>query len=194
MGNVSLILNPNTNVFSAQLYIVYDDEFTSVLRKRIDILLPDWDKLFKYYDKASEDDLINTNLTLTMLNESNKVVEINARFDRNKMVICPSDNPLLSANNDNATSDQKERNMISIDLEKELKNTFDNEYKDSSSSINYEPEILTEIETARTGQRIHVPSKYRNYSLLLAGLIPLKLINHASLEVNPHKQISFFKA
>ena len=84
--------------------------------------------------------------------------------------------------------------MISIDLEKELKNTFNNEYEDNSSSIEHEPSISNETATTRKGRRIHVPSKYKDYSLLLAGLITSQLINHTSQEVNPYKQVSFFKA
>ena len=40
-GNISLILDPITNFVSLQFYIVHDNDFTSVLRKRINILWPD---------------------------------------------------------------------------------------------------------------------------------------------------------
>ena len=116
-GNVSLILDPTTNFASAQFHIVHDDDFTSVLRKRTDILPPDWRNLFKHYDEASEDDLLNTPLIATMSNEGDKV-KVHVRFDHDETVIRPSDDPLLSANNDNDTSNQDENNLISIDLEK----------------------------------------------------------------------------
>ena len=62
-----------------------------------------------------------------MSHEGDKVVKVNVRFDHDETVIRPSDDPLLSANNDNATSNKNKNNIISIDLEKELKNAFDNE-------------------------------------------------------------------
>ena len=62
-----------------------------------------------------------------MSNKGDKFVKVNGRFNHNKTVIYLSNNSLLSTNIGNATSDQDKSNMILINLEKKLKNIFDNE-------------------------------------------------------------------
>ena len=194
-GNVSLILDPSTSYVSPQFHVVHDDDFTSVLRKRVDILPPDWDKLFKYYDKTNDDDLINTPLTATMINEGDKIVKVKVRFDHDESVIRPSDDPLATANvsEDNSSL---EHNEISVDLEKELRNTLNNEYQDEIESSTSAPIQSQEQEliTTRSGRRIHKPVKYVNFTVLLLGLITSQFFDEKNLLINQHKQISFFKA
>ena len=192
---MSLILDPSTSFVSPQFHVVHDDDFTSVLRKRVDILPPDWDKLFKYYDKANNDDLINTPLSATMTNEGDKIVKVKVRFDHDESVIRPNDDPLATANVSEDNS-PLEHNEIFVDLEKEINNALNNEYQDdiqdaTSSPIQSQEE---EVTVTRSGRRIHKPTKYANFAVLLLGLITSQFFDERNLLINQHKQISFFKA
>ena len=155
-------MDPITNFVSPQFHTVHDDNFTSVLRKRVDILPPDWNKLFNYNDKIPDDILVNTPLTATMSNEGDKVVKVKVRFDGGT-VIRPNENEESSSD---ITESDSTDNLISVDLNDDS-NIFENEYDEGeSSSSNYTPEPES-IKTTRTGRKIHAPSKYSNYTMLL---------------------------
>ena len=141
IGNDSLTLDPITGFVSPQF------DFTSILRKRIDILSPNWDKLFKHYDKTNDDDLLNTLLTAAITNEGDQVVKVNMRFDHNAVFIRPNDDPLATASvsEDNSVSDN---NVTSVDLEKDLNNALKYDYEhetnnEVASTINSKQEVTT---------------------------------------------------
>ena len=79
-GNVSLVLDLVTNFVSPQFYLVHDDDFTSVLRKKVVMLPPDWNTLFKTNDKISPDELINAPLEAVIDSEGDHVMKVKVKF------------------------------------------------------------------------------------------------------------------
>ena len=102
--NASLILDPTTNFISPQFRAVHINDFASVLRKRVDVLTPDWNKLFKFYDKVTEDDLINSLLQVTLESERDKLLKVKVRFDHDETVIRPNDDPLIDLESSSASA------------------------------------------------------------------------------------------
>ena len=192
-GDVSLILDLSINFASPQFHVAHDDDFASVLRKRVGILPPSWDKLFKHYDKANEDDLINAPLTAAMHHEGDKVLKVNARFDQDETVIHPNADTSAAANESKDNANLKD-NEIAIDLERELTSTFENEYEDNTEKTSQIINDEDEVTTTRTRRKIRKPSRRMNLTSLLLGLISLQFVNEANFEINHHEQISFFKA
>ena len=84
--NISLILDTITNFVSPQFYALHDDDFTFVLRKRVDILPLDWNLLFKCNHKVPDDVLVNTSLRATMTNEGDRVIKVKVRFDEETVI------------------------------------------------------------------------------------------------------------
>jgi len=134
-------------------------------------------------------------LTATMTNEGDRVVKVKVRFDEETVIRPSSDSSSARTDsivNDNLSSPSNE-NLISIDLDDDSNNNFNNEYDDDSKTN----EMIIpehEIRTTRSGRRLHVPSKYSSYTMLLFGLFTSQCINKTNLNVDRHKQISFFKA
>ena len=92
---------------------------------------------------------------------------------------------------DNTKSDSTD-NLISADINDDS-NIFENKYDEGeSSSSNHTPESES-IKTTRTGHKIHTPSKYSNYTMLLFGLLTSQCMNNSNFQVDIYKQISFFK-
>ena len=60
--NVSLILDLITSFISPQFNVFHDDEYTSILIKRADVLPPNWNELLKYHDSMCKEELINNPL------------------------------------------------------------------------------------------------------------------------------------
>ena len=203
-GNVSLMLDPKIMFFLPQFYLAHDDDFTSVRPKRIEMLPPNWNNLFKCHEKVSDNELMNTPLTETIENEEDKTVKARLKFADPTFTL-PNDD--ISCNNINDTPPKNEDVLealsgekIAIYFESELSNNhFDNAHDndenqksvlDGSSQV-YEAEILT-----RTGRRIIKPKRYSNCILLFSCLITSQFINSNDgvLETNKYTHISLFKA
>ena len=94
-------------------------------------------------------------------------------------------------------NDIENQDIISVDLEKELNEVFDNEYDDDETTQSSLPSPpAAEVKTTRAGCKIHMPSKYSNYSMLLLGLITSQFVSiqDNAYHINPHKQVSFLQA
>ena len=154
-----MILDPISNYVSPQFHTVHDDDFTSVLRERVDILPPDWDQLFKTNDKVPDDVLVNTPLTATMKNEGDRVVKVKVRFDEETVIRPSSDSSSVQNNsvlNENHSLPPN-KNLISIDLNDDSHNIFNDEYDDDSKTNDVIISEPKSVRTTRTGRRMHVP-------------------------------------
>ena len=119
------MLDPSINFISPQFHLVHDDDFASVVRKRIDILPPDWNKLFKSNDRISEDELINTLLEAVMESEGDKVLKVKVKFAEELVIrsnITPQNSTVIEQ--ENIATDE-----ITVGLEKELSSKFSNEHE-----------------------------------------------------------------
>ena len=165
----------------------------SVVRKRIDILPPDWNKLFKSNDRISEDELINTLLEAFMESEGDKVLKVKVKFAE-EPVIRPNVTTQNSAviEQENITTDE-----ITVDLEKELASKISNEHEVSEGYIEDTNATLPDTETiTRSGRKVIKPTKHKNCTLFLSGLITSQFASNQNNEfaLNQAKQASFFKA
>ena len=151
-GNVSLILDLITNYVSPQFHTVYDDNFTSVLRQRVNILPPDWNKLFKHNNKITDDILINTSLTATISNEEDNVLKVTVKFDEEMIIRLNASNKKESNSENESISDKSlDDVLISVNPNDESLATFNNEYNESESSNENTSPVPESIRTTRTG-------------------------------------------
>ena len=97
-----------------------------------------------------------------------------------------------SHSSNNETSSNKY--SISVDLNNESSEVFDNEYEhDSLSNITLDPEPES-IRATRTGRKIHAPSKFLNHAMHLFSLLISQCVDSSNHQIDPYKQILFFKA
>ena len=101
------------------------------------------------------------------------------------MFVRPTDDPLLSDDNNMESSQNKDQETISINLEKELNQGFSNEHNDDDIQQDSSMHSQSEETTAtRTGRKIYKLFKCANYSMLLLGLITSQF---ASVQDNTFK-------
>ena len=135
-------------------------------------------------------------MTATITNKGDKVAKVKVRFDEKIVTHLSLDSSLAqndSVANENPSSPSNE-NLISIDLNDDSYNTFNNEY--DGNSINNDM-IISEPESVkitRIGRRIHALSKYSNRAMLLFRLFISQYVSEMNLNIDRYKQISFFKA
>ena len=82
-------------------------------------------------------------------------------------------------------------------LEKELQPSFSNEHEVSEGASADTPNHSSEtLKVTRSGRKIITPSRYKNYAVLLAGLITSQFVSFTNNEysLNQSKQFSFFQA
>ena len=77
-----------------------------------------------------------------------------------------------------------------------MNNDFNNGYEESTNETEASEINSGSVTTTRLGRKIHKPSKYVNYSMLLIGLIASQFVNQIdnNFELNKEKHLSFFKA
>ena len=172
---------------SSQFHTVHDDDFTSIRRKRVDILPPDWNQLFQCHDKVPENELINTPITATIVNDGNfKLLRAKVRFDDEKVT--------------RPTTEITETDLISVDLETESSETVENSHEENDVSNSTTSSLINDeknhVNTSRFGRKMCKPSTCANYFILLSGIITPQFVSFKEdhYEVNKNKHLSFFKA
>ena len=131
-----------------------------------------------------------------MDSEGDKVMKVKVKF-ANETVIRPNESTDDASNISDSQESADDSNMITVDLEKETNSNFSNGYEvsegDSTDELSQTPKVEG---VTRTGRNIIKPSRCRNYTLLLAGLINSQFVSNVDNEfaINQNKQISFFQA